>query len=360
MACTRALITVSFLSLLLASSCQKDTELTPSDPAGASATRPEVSTKGPVTLATGTQTFLGVPIKSSSVISLYRKSNVTISGLTISGGTAPCIQLTQCTNIHIKKCKLQNTTNYGILIGSGCSNILIDSCYISNVATGVLAVTCPNGQIRISHNQFLNMTGPYPKGSYVQFSGVGGSYNRIQYNTCENTQGYSNPEDGISIYKSNGIPGDPICVVNNTLRGGGPSTTGSGITVGDGGGSYIYAAYNTVVNSGYMGMQVAGGHDIQLYANNITSSAFSWSHQGLGCGNYSGQSSYNITINGNKVKWISGKASDQIRGSTSIERDASYQVGTPMPGGWTSNMLGASISPTSVVPSTLITWQNAQ
>jgi len=104
-----------------------------------------------------------------------------------------------------------------------------------------------------------------------------------------------------------------------------------------------------------MGMQVAGGHDIQLTGNSITSSAFKWSHQGLGCGNYSGTSSYNIKIDNNKVKWYSGMPADQLKGSTSIEKDASYQAGTTTPTGWSTNVLGAAISGT-ILPSTLITW----
>ena len=353
------------LALLLAlpavfiSSCQKETAVTPeaatTSQSASSLIGTEATAKSLVKLATTTTTFLGAPINSTAPISLYKKSNVTISGASITGGSAPCIQLTNCTNIHITKCKLTGSTNYGILIGSGCSNILIDSCLITNVATGVFAVSCPNGQIRVQYNQFQNMKGPYPKGDYVQFSNVGGHYNRIQYNTGENISGQSNPEDGISIYKSNGVAGDPICVIGNSLRGGGPSTTGSGITVGDQGGSYILVQNNKLVNTGYMGMQVAGGHDIQLTGNNITSTAFAWSHQGLGCGNYSGLSSYSITINANQVKWISGKASDQLKGSTSIEKDASYQVGTTMPTGWSTNVLGAAISST-ILPSTLITW----
>lgn len=347
----RKLASLLVISAVFVSSCQKDEQVSPT----ASDTTPSIKIK---TAASGPQalsTFLGVTTKSSAPVSLYKKSNVTISGLTISGGSSPCIQLTDCTNIHITKCKISNTSNYGILIGSGCSNILIDSCLISNVATGVFAVSCPNGMIRVMSNQFQNMKGPFPKGDFVQFSNVGGKYNRVEYNICENIQGQSNPEDGISMYKSSGISGDPICIIGNQIRGGGPSTTGSGITVGDQGGAYILAMYNTIVNAGYVGMHVAGGHDIQLYNNTITSTAFPWSHLGLGSGNYSGQPSYNITINGNKVKWISGWAPDQVRGSTSIEKDLFYQVGTSMPAGWSSNVAGASIS-TSVLPSTMITW----
>lgn len=346
------IMALALILILFVSSCKKDAQ--------PNLTQTAVNTIAnavPRQMALASSILGETHLKLSTPISLYNKSNITISGDSINGGILPCIQLTNCTNIHITKCRITNSSNYGILIGSGCSNILIDSCYITNVAGGVFAVGCPNGSIRVNSNQMLNMRGPFPKGDFVQFSNVGGHNNRIQYNICENVPGQSNPEDGISIYKSNGVAGDPILINGNTIKGGGPSTTGAGITVGDQGGSYILAENNTVVNTGSMGMQVAGGHDIQLYNNTISSIAFPWSHVGLGSGNYSGQASYNITINANRVYWISGLPADQLKGSKSIEKDAHYQAGTPMPTGWLTNKLGPSAmtnSPSISIPAATV------
>lgn len=55
--------------------------------------------------------------------------------------------------------------------------------------------------------------------------------------------------DAINLYKSNGIAGDPIQVIGNRIRGGGPSTSGGGIMTGDQGGSYILVSI-ILVNPG--------------------------------------------------------------------------------------------------------------
>lgn len=316
---------------------------------GSSTTNAPAST----TTKTITPVAKGPSYKLSAPIKLNGVHDLTINGDSIIGGSVPCIQLLNCSNIHITKCRLLNSTHEGIFIWN-CSGITVDSCYISKVSTGVFALDCTKGSIHINSNQLLNMIGPYPKGDFIQFSNVNGLDNEILNNRGENIQGESDPEDGISVYKSNGTPNSPIVIKGNWIRGGGPSTTGSGITLGDQGGSYQVAEDNIIVNSGNIGMQVAGGNYIKIINNSITSLAFPWSHLGLGCGNYSGQPSSNITISYNKVKWISGKLSDQIKGSKSIEKDASYQAGTIAPTGWTTNILNASIS-LSILPDVIIT-----
>lgn len=311
------------------------------------------NTPASTTTKTVTPVIQGPSYKLSAPIKLNGVHNLTISGDSIAGGSVPCIQLLNCSNIHITKCRLLNSSHEGIFIWN-CSGITVDSCYISKVSTGIFVLDCTKGSIHINANQLLNMVGPYPKGDFIQFSNVNGLDNEVLNNRGENIQGQSDPEDGISMYKSNGTPNSPIVIKGNWIRGGGPSTTGSGITLGDQGGSYQLAEYNIIVNSGNIGMQVAGGDHIQMVNNSITSIAFPWSHVGLGCGNYSGLPSSNITINYNIVKWIAGKPADQIKGSKSIEKDASYQAGTPTPLGWATNMLNASIG-TNILPEVIIT-----
>jgi parallel beta helix pectate lyase-like protein len=299
------------------------------------------------------------PYKASAPLTYKNQSNLTISGDSISGGAVPCITLIGCSNVHITKCKLCNGTTVNSLGVSllNCTNVTVDYCFITKVATGVYAQA--SSGIVVNLNQFLNMMGPYPRGAYVQFNTVTGGGNRITNNKGENIAGQSNPEDGINVYKSNGLPTDPILVSGNMLRGGGPSTTGSGITVADNGGSYQTITNNIVVNPGNIGMQVAGGTFINLSNNIIYSAASPISHQGLGYGNYSGVPSNNVTITGNKVKWMCGKASDLAYYKplpTSVEKDASIQAGLATPTGWAQNQLGAAIT-ASVLPTTLITMK---
>lgn len=291
--------------------------------------------------------------KITAAINLYNKSNVTISGDSIAGGSVACIQLVNCTNVHITHCKLGNSKSFGILIAN-CSNVLVDSCFITRVSTGVLAVNCPNGAIRVQYNQILNTQGPYPQGAGIQFSGVNGGNNHINYNRIENIVGQCDPEDKINVYKSNGLPSDPITVIGNWIRGSGTSTTSAGVTMGDQGGSYQLAKDNIVVNSGYEGMQVAGGTYIQMMNNTIYGQALPWSHIGLGHGNYSGLPSNHITMSGNKVNWTSGNPADQIKGSlTRVMNAATSLTAATDIIGWSTNIFNADIN-TSILPAKII------
>jgi parallel beta-helix repeat protein len=306
-----------------------------------------------VLLVTGTEGLFAQKLKHNQPIFLNGVSNMTISGYTISGEAVDCIRLIDCKNIHITNCRLINSKRFGIYLYN-CSNILIDSNYIAKVGAGVFAQTCPLGQIRVNNNQMLNMLGtlPYNK-DFVQFAEVSGPGNKICYNKLENISGQSNPEDAINLYKCNGLPDDPITIIGNWIRGGGPSTTGSGITVGDQGGSYQLAQDNILVNTGFIGMQVAGGTYIRIINNTIYSDAFPWSHLGLGYGNYSGKPSTHITIRGNRVHWLAGWAHDQYKGSKSKEFDMYYHKMPSMPDGLNENIFNAPIDPT-ILPKELV------
>lgn len=282
-------------------------------------------------------------LKSGEPIRLRGEKNITISGESIVGDDKACIDLRDCENIHITHCKLSNSKSFGVQLYN-CSNILIDSNYIVNVRAGVYVQDCPQGQIRVAYNVMLNMQGPYPQASFVQFNHVEGRNNRISYNKLENIQGQSQPEDAINVYKSNGVEGDPIRINNNWIKGGGPSLTGAGVTLGDQGGSYEVAENNTIINTGSVGMQVAGGSHIQIINNSIYGKAFPWSHLGLGCGNFSGKPIDDITISGNKVRWVSGKLKDQLNGSVTREMNVSYQRTLAKPNGWETNVLNADVN----------------
>ncbi len=310
-------------------------------------------------------TTFGQRYQASPHLTYSNKSNFTIAGDSITGGTSICISLTNCHNVHITRCKLINTTNFGIYMDN-CSNVLIDYNFINNVGTGVYANLCTGG-IRVLYNQIKNIkrTLPYNH-DYVQFNRVSGHLNRIMYNRGECIQGQSGPEDGINIYKSNGVAGDPITVAGNWLRGGGGNTgvagsdgigysvTGSGITVGDQGGSFITVENNILVNTGYIGIQNAGGHDITIQNNYIYSDPFGNSHLGLGNGNYTSPlvTSYNIVIQNNHVKWTSGIASDNPHGGSQL-KNFSFQAGTAQPTGWLTNVADNTLT-TGILPTTLI------
>lgn len=275
-------------------------------------------------------------------IDIRDKINFTIQGDSIDGGNHPCIRLTNCSNVHIIKNKLGNSTLVGIEL-INCSNILIDSNFVTRVSTGVYALDSKS--IRVLSNQMLNMQGPFPKGAFVQFDNVSGALCRVCYNKFENILGQSYPEDAISMFKSNGLSNDPIAIVGNQIRGGGPSKTGGGIMLGDNGGSYQTAKDNTLVDPGQYGMAVSGGNNISIINNTIYGKSQSFTNVGLYYWNQSGLTSSNITISGNKVNFTSQKYGVN---NTFIGQSDST------PNGWSTNILGANIGP-YILPAKLIT-----
>ena len=288
--------------------------------------------------------------KLSKPIKLQNQSNITIEGDSIIGGALPCILLINCSHITITNCKLVNSKDIGIRL-QGCSRIIIENNEIGNVKAGVFAIMCPLGGIRVLNNQMKNMIGPSPQADFVQFDRVSGANNQISSNRLENVLGGSKAEDAINLYMSDGLPGDPILVAYNRIRGGGPSITGAGITAGDGGGSYQHIENNIVVNSGSGGIQVAGGTNIQITNNIIYSKSLAWSSFGLASSNYSGKPSDNNTVSYNKVNWIAGRLGG-------ISRVTVYKPGTganvnAMPTGWRTNtvdtQLGENVLPVKII-----------
>jgi parallel beta-helix repeat protein len=293
---------------------------------------------------------LGAPSRAVSKIS-YRVSrpinisgahDMTISGREITGGALPAIKLSNCYNIRITRNRLSNSTAAGIYL-INCRNIIIDYNYISNVSSGVYAENSEGGII-VSYNRFKNMRGPMPRGQFVQFNNVNGAGNSISFNKGENVLGQSNPEDGINLFKSNGVPYSPIKVTGNWIRGGGPSRSGGGIMLGDNGGSYQVAFKNILINPGQYGMAIAGGDHISIIENTIYGKAQDFTNVGIYILGQAGYHCSNATITGNKVRFMNAK---------NIENDRWLGMGEAVPAGWGANYWGANIGE-SVLPRTIV------
>lgn len=229
-----------------------------------------------------------------------------------------------------------------------CSNITIRHNRLLNGATNVYTELCTNNII-IDSNEMIDAYGPFPRGAHVQFNRTNGSGNAITNNRMENFQGKSYPEDAINLYMSNGTSESPILVKGNWIRGGGPSVSGSGITVGDNGGSYQTITENRVVNSGHVGIQVAGGHHIIITKNVIYGEQFPWSGVGLGSGNYSKTPSHDNEIHDNTISWIE---------HTGYRRDTVWKPGkdankNERPKGWEANKPKAPID-RSIIPDKIV------
>jgi len=226
--------------------------------------------------------------------------NKTISKLEIKNPKGHCIKLIHCSNITIQNCKLGPSIDVAVYLYD-CHNITITNCSIENVASGLLADS--GSGIRFIYNDVKNVQGPMPRGQMAQFDNCSGTGNRINYNICENITGQSNPEDAVNLYKSNGTVHDPIQVIGNWIRGGGPSKSGGGLLAGDNGGSYQLFEDNICVTTGNEGLEVAGGHDITVRHNKFYSQKTTISNVAISVHNQHSDPSYNITIENNEVNW---------------------------------------------------------
>jgi hypothetical protein len=255
--------------------------------------------------------------------------------------STPSMILSKCYNVTIKNCRIGPGSKPGITL-SQCTNINIDSCYLYGVSTGIYAENCK--AVSITNCQAKNMMGPFPKGQFVQFRGVSGGGNRVSFNKFENIQGQSYTEDAISLYKCNGLPIDPIRIESNWIRGGGPSKSGGGIMLGDGGGSNQVAKNNILVDPGQYGMAISGGSFMSIVNNTIYAKAASFTNVGLYYRNYTKLPSANICIAKNAVNYTNSKL--QLNNTL-------LGPGEHAPVGWNTNVyktgLNSSILPASIV-----------
>jgi len=317
------------LTLLSFSACKKEASV---EPATTETTTSELANRPAFQTNTLATTFT-----ISAAINYNGKSNITISGISTTS-----IKLTNCTNVMIINCKVGNSSGVGISISS-CKNVRVSGCYLYNVSSGVYAVNSQT--INVSGNFGLNMKGPLPRGQFVQFDNVTGTGNRINSNKFQNVLGQSSPEDAISIYQSSGTAADPIQVNSNQIRGGGPSSTGGGIMLGDQGGAYVTAQWNTLVDPGQYGMAIAGGTSMKIYQNTVYSKKQNFSNVGLYYWNQSGKSSSAITVSSNNVNFTkyTGEINNTFLGSGGVT-----------PTGWTTNAYNKTLSE-AILPTTLVT-----
>ena len=244
-------------------------------------------------------TYCG-PYTSAQPISLNGTNDLTISELKIVNPNGNCISLTNCHNVTIEKCKLGPALGNGIELYS-CTNISIFDCRMDSVATGVYAVA--SHEISVTYIEVKNILGPYPRGQMVQFNSVYGTGNRINYNVVDNLMGQSNPEDAINIFQTNGTVSDPIQVIGNWIRGGGPSTSGGGIAAGDNGGSYIIVKDNILVDPGQYGIAIVSGTNIQILYNKVYARQQPFTNVGIFVWNQYPHDCSDNTVMGNEVNW---------------------------------------------------------
>lgn len=307
-----------------------------------------------------------LPMSASAQFCGYTAhANISLNGIsnqTINGDSLSHINLVNCTNIHITKCRVQGSAGQAITITGG-SNITIDSTYIENVQQGIYAENSSN--VIIKHNYIHNV-----------FGASGQTYHPIQFNNVTRGHIDSNKieedpiitqftHDQISLYKSNGALGDSITVIGNEIRGGQTQMNGTGpggftggnngacgINLTDSGGSYQVARGNLLINPGYIGMQVDGaGSSAKMDHNKIYTSRTDISLVGISyyttTHSYPGPSS--IEVSNNQINWAKNSG-----GIYNKFHDTSLSA----PIGWTTNSadnIGDSSANSSMIPTPMVT-----
>lgn len=156
-----------------------------------------------------------------------------------------------------------NGEEYGAIKTEWMNNITVEESLFENVTSSIRLVNS-TGPLQVMSNKALN-TGR----NFFQCDKCSGGGIRINLNILEHNEPYGTDllEDYINIFKSEGLPGDPIQVNDNRVRGHAGSLSGSFLILGDSGGKYQKAVGNIGVNPGQVGIGIAGGEQITVQSN---------------------------------------------------------------------------------------------
>ena len=234
--------------------------------------------------------------KPSGPIVITGKSDLDIRNLSISNPNGPCIFVRRSSNIRILNSRIGPCKDQAIRIDQ-VDGIAVIHNTIRQSAKGVYAHR--SSGVLVARNDFTN-TGR----NLVQFDKVNGPGSKISRNLGVSTNGNPKTEDLISIYRSNGTSSSPIRIYYNRLKGGGRSRSGSGIMLGDEGGSHQIAAHNTLVEPGQTGIGVAGGQRIRVFRNRVVQGTLPWSNVGLYVWNQSDEPCSGVRVDHNQVSWL--------------------------------------------------------
>lgn len=235
-------------------------------------------------------------------------SGEVFEGLSLSNPSGACVEITNSSDVTFRNSRIGPCAGPAIEVEQS-EGVFLESLEISDTETGIYVLD--SRSISVSGNTFRDAGR-----NFVQFDKVTGPDNKIVGNAGMNTLGGSNAEDLISVYKSSGTAESPIEVLGNHLSDGGPSRSGSGIMVGDAGGSHIVVQDNVLMNPGQVGIGVAGGSNIRVLDNTVFSTSHPWSNVGIYVWNQSSGSCAGIEVRGNQVDWTNavGKSNSKWDG----------------------------------------------
>jgi hypothetical protein len=233
--------------------------------------------------------------QASGPIDISGESNVVIENLHISNPGGVCVYVSGSSDVVIKNSTIGPCGDEAVYV-TDSDSVQVYGNYITDTNNGVLIHR--SDSIVVDENAFINAGR-----NFVQFDKVNGPGSSISGNRGQNELGGSNAEDMINLYQSNGTASSPIRIVGNYLRNGGPSDYGSGIMLGDNGGSHQFVEGNVMVDPGQVGIGVASGQNITVLNNLIYSSSQPWSNVGLYVWNQYSSACSDIEIAGNQVNW---------------------------------------------------------
>lgn len=229
-------------------------------------------------------------------------------------------------------------TNVVAIRIENCSNVTVRANDFINVSEVVYAVDSSN--IIVIDNRYQNITGPYERvglnrANFVQFNRVSGGLIDHNKGRCGDT------EDIVSIYRSNNV-----VVEDNHFEGALTSTagclawrsgSGSGIALGDDGGSSNVARRNILVNVGQVGMFIAGGMNHRMEDNIVIGQQRPSTNVGMYVWNQSPAACSGLTVARNRVQfyradgvsnpyWNAGNCGT-ISGTGNVWGDAGLDIG---------------------------------
>ncbi len=226
--------------------------------------------------------FLSRP--ASGAIVVRDRSNVVISGKRFVNLPGDQVAITIENSHNVTVTANDFSGNIGDIYVVDSTNVTVTWNRYRNVGNGT------EGSGASNFVQFSRTTG----GTIAHNKGVGG-----------------NTEDIVSIYRSGGSSAaHPLLIEYNSFEGGDWSSgSGSGIMLGDGGGSHIVVAGNVLVTPGQVGIGISGGTDIHVVDNLVYGAKRAGSNVGISIWNQSPGSCSGNEIGGNKVTWYAANGS---------------------------------------------------
>jgi hypothetical protein len=234
------------------------------------------------------------PQGSSGPVTINGEQNVVLENMSISNPGGPCVRIISSSNVTIRNSSIGPCGDWGVFIDKSSGVTITGVTIQTGSGKGGVYGHSSTGVAVVGNK--ITASGRNP----VQFDKVTGAGNRIESNTITN----SRAEDMISVYKSGGTSGSWLRITGNTVKDNtGQSNTGSGIMLGDSGGGYVLVQGNKLTNPGQAGIGVAGGTNIRVLSNTVSSAQFPWSNVGIYVWNQA-SSCGAIEVRGNSVNWV--------------------------------------------------------